>query len=413
MTTLPGNTTESETEATNIPSSTPGGHSRSPERTHRVRRSVSVWVVVAVVLLAAVAGFAAYHILAASKGSSSGNACTSQCHSLVVWAYDGIFGGGSSPGAARGAVFQQFGNLTGSTVTVVSVSGNLAQALINAKPGTLPDVVMGLDELEAPEADQAGLLIPYTSPQLAHVNPAVVSTIAPDHSVTPYEYGYLGLDYNISTDSSLGHPFSQGDFFQALQANPSLAKNLYYPDPVQGDITGEEFLAWEVEYYTNVLHQNWTTFWTSVAPDIHPLPDWSTCWSEFTSGVAPTCLSYISDPAAEAYFGAGGWMNTSVAQHGGKNWSWMTVYGTGIVKGGVHNLTLAQDFIDWTLGGTVQREVPTNEWMEPANNTVSMPGVYNWTLPLSSVSAVNQFTTPSQSSSEMTSWVLQLEAIVF
>lgn len=357
----------------------------------------------AIVLGAAVGGYAAYHILGTPPTSAS---------TLTIWAYDGLFGSGTNPNQTRSEVFGGFSNATGTSIHVVYVSGDLAQALIDAKPGQRPDLVMGLDELEAPLADKAGLLVPYISPELSHVNASVIDTIAPDHTVTPYEYGYLGLDYNASLPASMVSTFTQGDFFQGMATNPALAKDLYYPDPVQGDITGEEFLAWEVEYYTNVLHQNWTTFWTSVAKEVHPVPDWSTCWNEFTlaAGASPTCLSYTSDPATEAFYGAPGWMNTSVVHEGGKAWSWMTVYGTGIVQGTPH-LSAAEKFVDWTLGTTVQSLVPTNEWMYPASNAVSVPSVYDWTIPPSTITPVNQFTTPQQSASDLTSWVLELAAI--
>lgn len=385
---------------------TPSPSSSAPPRPRRrVRSSWSVWVLVAIVLAAGIGGFALYHLSTAPKPTSN---------VLTIWTYDGLFGAGLYPAKAYDQVFEAFQNSTGTPVNVVYLSGDLAQALLDAKPSQRPDVVMGLDELEAPEVDAQGLLVPYSPPDLTSVNASLVAAIAPDHSVTPYEYGFLGLDYNLSLlTPSQSSTLTQGDFFSDMPSDPGLAGQLYYPDPVQGDITGEEFLAWEVEYTTNVLHENWTTFWKAVAPYVHPLPDWTTCWSEFTApvGATPTCLSYTSDPAAEAFFGDGGWMNTSVVHNAGKAWSWRTVYGTGIVAGTSH-LADAQKFVDWTLSGQVQSLVPTNEWEYPANASVGLPGAYNWTVPLASLNAVNQFTTPSQSSEELSSWVLQLESIV-
>ncbi len=358
----------------------------------------------AIILGAAIGSYAAYHLLTTPHPAPT---------TLTIWTYDGLFGGGSDPNQTRAEVFGGFTNMTGISIHLVYIAGDLAQALSDAKPGARPDLVMGLDELEAPLADQAGLLVPYTSPELSQVNASVVNAIAPDRSVTPYEFGYLGLDYALTLPTNATSTFSGGDFFQAMAVNPSLAKDLYYPDPVQGDITGEEFLAWQVEYYTHVLHQNWTTFWKSVAPYVHPQPDWTSCWNAFTAsvGASPTCLSYTSDPAAEAYFGSPGWMNTSVVHQGGHAWSWMTVYGTGIVQGTPH-LSAAERFVDWTLDPKVQALVPTNEWMYPANGAIGLPSCYNWTDPPSALTPVNQFTTPAQSSSEMTGWVLQLATIL-
>jgi thiamine transport system substrate-binding protein len=369
----------------------------------------SPWLGLGIALVVAIAAFAAYHVYTAPATVSS---CASHPHSLTIWTYESMFGSGNFPNQTRDAVFSTFENRTGSTVTVDYLTGDLATALLDSKPCQLPDLVMGLDELEAPRVDAAGLLVPYSPLGLSNVPAWAVADLAPDHSVTPYEYGFLGLDYNLSFDSGCGQCLSQGDFLQAMEQRSALASGLCYPDPLQQDITGEEFLAMEVEFSTQVLHQNWTTFWRDVSPYDHPQPDWTTGWNEFVQGQCPTFVSYALDPATEEYFGAGGWMNSTTAHEGAENYSWLTDYGTGIVRGPSSNLSLDEAFIDWTLSGSVQSLIPENEWMYPANTTTPLPAEFSSAEPFSSITPLNSFTTPQASAVDLPGWIDQLQSIV-
>ncbi|MCI4318686.1 MAG: thiamine ABC transporter substrate-binding protein [Thermoplasmata archaeon] len=349
------------------------------------------WAVV-VALVLAVPAFAAYVELTSVH---PGGAAT-----LTVYTYSSFLGGNcGSP--LFDAVFGAFGRAHGVHVQVLCPGGTLVSTLEAEANAPVADVVIGLDELTAPQADQLGLLVPYVSPGLAHVSPGLVNEISPDHVVTPYESGYLAIDYNTSFASATGGAVAHSAFPQFVQ-NLSWARGLMIEDPTT-DITGEEFLAWQIAFYEYVLHESWTGFWKAVDSSVQIAPDWSTAFGAFTSpGAAPsTVVSYLSDPAYAAFTNSSGAFNATVSSWNGSEYGWRTIYGAGIVHGSQH-LALDQELIDWLLSGSVQELLPTSEWEIPANATVPLPSAYSAMPNTTVVQPLNDFATPNATAAALT-----------
>ncbi|MCI4347997.1 MAG: hypothetical protein L3J97_05200 [Thermoplasmata archaeon] len=357
-----------------------------------------------VAVIVTVAAFGTYYYV-----ETRSNRCVSGPHVLVVETYASFLDSGSNPAAARAAVFGGFENSTHSRVCVEYVTGDLATSLLTSG-GPRPDVVVGLDELTAPRVDAAGLLVPYAPPELAQVSAQLVAGLAADHSVVPYEYGFLGLDYNTSFDTSHGRPFSTGNYLQTIAGNRSLASQFLYEVPP--DIVGEEFLAMQIAFSSSILHQNWTTFWHTIGRVAPSATDWGTGFGEFSAGTYASFVSYTTDPAYGAFFGPAGAINSSVLRFGGLNYSWESIYGVGIVRGGVQNLSLAQHFERWLLSGAVQQTLPTSEWEYPANSTVPAPGVFNWSVSPASIVPLNSFESVNATATNLPSWILEWQSAV-
>jgi ABC-type thiamine transport system substrate-binding protein len=115
-------------------------------------------------------------------------------------------------------------------------------------------------------------------------------------------------------------------------------------------------------------------------------------------------VSYSTDPAYAAYYGQAGQYNSTVSWWNGTEYGWRTVYGIGIVSGSRH-LSLDQEFENWFLSGTVQSQIPTNEWEYPANQTVALPAVFDAALDPSSIVPLNDATTPSAVAASIYGWV--------
>jgi thiamine transport system substrate-binding protein len=376
--------------------------SPSPRR----RRAGANWrtfVAISVAVVVAVAGYAAYGLYLHSPSHSG--------KTLNIYTYPSLFSGGSCQSPVFDSVFGEFGRVHGVSVQVTCPPGNLASTLLQQKNSPGADVVIGLDEITAPEADHYGLLVPYLSPQLANVPPRIIAEISPDHAVTPYESGFLSIDYNASFASATHGAVGRSSFFNFSQ-NLSWAKQLMIEDPT-ADITGGEFLAWQIEFYQTVLHQDWTTFWNAADGSLRVAPDWSTAFATFAAGgpSAPSMVvSYLTDAAYAAYSNNSGAYNATVSSWNGTSYGWRTVYGIGIVRGST-NVALDQAFIDWFLSGAVQSQIPTNEWEIPANSTIPLPSVYAAMPNASSIVPLNDRTTPNATAQNLPGWLTTWQTI--
>ncbi|HXY47283.1 MAG TPA: thiamine ABC transporter substrate-binding protein [Thermoplasmata archaeon] len=329
---------------------------------------------------------------------------------LIVYTYSSLFGGSGTP--AFDAVFEPFESAHHVRIDVEYPAGTLASTLLSEANAPEADLVIGLDEITAPQAEQYHLLTPYSPPELANVSSGLVDEISPDHGVVPYEYGYLAIDYNLSFAAGT-HGAIERATFPEFTSNASWARQLLIEDPTV-DITGEEFLAWEIEYYETVLHQNWTTFWKDVMPNLayKPAPSWDEAFEEFTTppGSPALVVSYSTDPAYAAFYNQSGEYNSTVSWWNGSAYGWRTIYGVGIVAGSRH-LALDEEFEDWLLSGAVQSEIPTNEWEYPANGTVPLPSVFDAAIDPSAIVPLNNATTPAALAASIGGWVTTYEEL--
>jgi ABC transporter substrate-binding protein (ThiB subfamily) len=359
-----------------------------------------VLVVTAVVLVVAAAGYGGYvyEIHLPPPGTTP----------LVIYTYASLFGGncGSDSLSAVLAPFESAHHVTVS----FQCPSDLLSTLLSERASPGADLVLGLDEVTAPAAIADGLLLPYRSTQLANVADAIVNELDPAHGVTPYEWGYLSIDYTPAFYNATGGRIAHSAF-PDFSNNLTWAKGLLIEDPT-ADITGEEFLLWQIEFYTAVLHQDWTTWWKTVASSVPTAPDWATAFGEFSQAPVqyPTVVSYSSDSAyAEANGGAGS-LGTAVTTWNGTSYGWRTVYGLGIVNGSAHS-DLDRQFIDWFLGGTVQSAIPTNEWEYPANRTVPLPSSFASAIDPSTIVPLDDFTTPAAIAANLPTYLEQWQAL--
>lgn len=365
---------------------------RRAGRTGRVLLAVAVALVVGV---AAYAGYA-YERLHPANGRPT----------LVVYAYASLFNNNcASSGPIFDAVFGAFEQRHALNIELECPAGTLVSTLVAEKNAPAADLVIGLDEITGPQADAAGVLEPYRSPELAHVPASLVAGLAPDNTLTPYESGYLAIDYNDSF-ASVTHGAVNRSAFPDFAANATWAKGLLVEDPTT-DITGEEFLAWQVAFYQQVLHQDWHTFWRTVDADHLPTaPDWGTAFGEFLqpTGNPPMVVSYATDPAYAVANQYSTPFHATLSYWNGTWYAWRTTYGVGIVQGSAH-VGLDQAFVDWFLQGAVQSEIPLNEWEYPANDTTALPSVFSYAFQPSGIVDLNNGTTPSAVAAALPGWL--------
>jgi len=379
----------------------PGASGHRGRRPGRVGRAI-VAIAIAVVVATASFGIYEYEVSLPPNGEAT----------LVVYTYASLFGGADCGAPAFSTVFGAFGSAHHVRVEVECPAGTLLSTLEQQSGSPGADVVIGLDELTAPVAQADHLLLPYRPPALANVPPSLVAELSPDFAAVPYEYGYLAIDYNASFAAATGGAVAHSSFLNFTE-NATWARGLLTENP-EFDITGQEFLVWQIEYYSQVLHQNWQSFWTTVwsegLPD--PAPDWGTAFGEFSasSGNPPMVVSYSTDPAYAAANGEAGAFNSTVSWANATAYGWRTIYGIGIVNG-THEAPLAEAFENWFLNGTVQNEIPLNEWEYPANSTVPLPSVYAAALDPATIVPLNADLPPSAVPSNLPTWIQQWLAL--
>ncbi len=369
-----------------------------PRRWRRPGRLGRALVAIVLALAVTIAAFAVYEYYA--SGAASGRT------TLVVYTYSSFFNGNCGAGSANlSTVLGAFESAHDVSVDLVCPSGNLVSALQDPAAYGLPaaDLVVGLDEVTAPAAESLGLLQPYSPPELSSVPTWLVRELSPDHGVVPYEYGYLSVDYTSAFRNETDGAIARATLPELVD-NASWARQLLVENPIY-DITGEEFLVWQVVYYETVLHENWQAFWQQFFGEPHPTPalDWGTAFSEFGSppGQNQLVVSYATDPAYAAANGEAGTFNATVSWWNGTAYGWRTIYGVGVVAGSRH-VGLAESFEDWLLNGTVQQYLPTNEWEYPANATVPLPTVFDAAIDPATVVALNNATTPASVAQNLT-----------
>lgn len=375
--------------------------SRRLRRPGRVGRAI---VAIVLALVAVVAAYGAYEYLAARPPAGE--------TTLVIYTYPSLLGGTDCDPTDFATVFGTFEAAEHVQIDLECPAGTLLSTLVSQAGSSGADLVIGLDELTTPVAEADHLLVPYAPPNLANVSPALASELSPDDGAVPYEYGYLAIDYNSTFGASTGGAVERATF-PDFTNNSTWARGLLTENP-EFDITGEEFLVWEIAYYEDVLHQNWESFWQNVWAEglPNPAPSWGTAFSEFSaaSGGPPMVVSYSTDPAYAAEYGAAGQFNSTVSWWNGTEYGWRSIYGIGIVRGSPH-LALDEAFENWFLGGTVQAQLPLNEWQYPANQTVPLPPVFSAAVNPTTITALNPEIPPSQIANDLPGWVAEWLAL--
>lgn len=338
-----------------------------------------VGVVIAVVVV--IAGFSIFYEMESRK--PSGNV-------MVIYTYGSFMEYGSHPNQTYQKIFGTFEKEYGVTIDVEKPQAGILQTLEAQKGNPQANIVIGLTNMNGIQAVKDGLLVKYTPPADKFINSTLLSEMGyASQYITPYEYSYLGIDYNKTA-------FTSGLFqptFHDLLSSRNISK-LIIENPTTSN-TGEGFMLWEIAYYEYVLHENWTSWWNSSLPILNKYQnittDWSSAFSKFeSSSSASLLISYLTDPAYNNYFGYGNDINSTVTVHDAKYYGWRTIYGIGIVNG-TGNDSLEEKFVNYFLGSLVQNEIPTNEWMYPANSTISLPSCYNVTMNQNEIIPLNNY----------------------
>lgn len=373
---------------------------KTESRRHSTYRKRLVALVVAVVIV--VAGFSVYYgVLNKPSGEKT----------LTVYTYSSFLAYGPNKTKAFNTVFGTFEKAYNVKIVVKTPSNGILQQLQAEKNNPQADIVIGLTNMNGVVASNQGLLLNYTPPGASYINSSLIKDMGSSSSyITPYEYSYLGIDYNRSYVSGTQYD-TNGSFMPSFSnlSEQYLATNLLMENPTTDD-TGLGFLLWQIAYYKYVLNDsNWMSWWNTTAKYTtgHIYDSWDTAFGYYDTGNGTNmAVSYLTDPAYNQFFGYGNSTGSTVTYHNGKAYGWRTIYGIGIVNGS-GNVALDKEFVNYFLSPTVQNEIPTNEWMYPANSTIALPQVFSNLPDQNSIYPLNNYITASDIATNIQAWETQ------
>lgn len=249
--------------------------------------------------------------------------------------------------------------------------GELANQLVLTKDSPLGDVVYGIDNTYASRAVDAGVFLPYTSPNAA----ADQDTF--DGNLTAIDQGdvCLNIDPSYFEEASLAEPVTLEDI-----AEPEYAALTVVINPA----TSSPGMAFLLATIGEFGEDGWQDYWKQLLDGGAKVADgWSDVYyvdfsgSADSQGTYPIVVSYGSSPAAE--IGDDGQPRTASLP----DTCFRQVEYAGILAGTEHEAE-AQQLVDFLLSDTVQDDIPGSMYMYPVSATATLPDEWAQFAPLAS-----------------------------
>ncbi|MCR4369076.1 MAG: thiamine ABC transporter substrate-binding protein [archaeon] len=233
-------------------------------------------------------------------------------------------------------------------------AGQVLTTLILEKDFPKADIAIGIDDSMLPQALRADVLEQFTPNNIG---------VVPEELrfgkgyLTPYDYGYFAFMYD---NEKVDADFSS---FDGL-LDSSLRDSVAIQNP-RTSSPGLGLLLWSIAVYGDPGYKD---FWREFRPNILAVTDsWDESAGLFAAGEAPVYHTYATSPP---YYASEGKTNLVGAIF--REGHYVQIEGMGIVKG-AKNRALAEQFIEFSLTEGFQKEIPTNQYMFPANSQVAMP----------------------------------------
>ncbi|MFW6071545.1 MAG: thiamine ABC transporter substrate-binding protein [Candidatus Bipolaricaulota bacterium] len=278
---------------------------------------------------------------------------------LVVYTYDSFVSYGMGP-----ALEEKFEEKYDLDLQFVA-TGDSRQMLSRLKrelrnDETQADVFVGVERNDAPLATREDIFLPLTEediPTLSSVPRRLL--FDPELRLVPYEFGYITLVYNEDMMDASEVPTT----FEEL-TEPRYKDSLILEDP-RTSSPGYSFLLWTIAEYG----EDYLDYWKRLLPSVLTISGgWSEAYKTFLNGEAPLVVSFSTDTAYSVI--AEGDANQKVLLLNNEGYS--NIYAAGIVKKS-DKRDWGKKFLNLLLSPEVQEEIPTTEWMFPANRNARLP----------------------------------------
>jgi thiamine transport system substrate-binding protein len=268
------------------------------------------------------------------------------------------------------------------------------------------DVIIGVDQVTLRELEKAGLVECYLS---SLADKRLAEILDPRGCATPIDYGLIALVYdpNRLTEEQLAM-LRDGVTLEELK---QLAPLIVGEDPTRST-PGLNFLL-----YTIALSEkegvDWKSLWRTLVDNGFMIAkSWGDAYDEFLreGSKHPIVVSYGTDPAYSAWYNMKHGkpmepdMGATVLAMDGKRVGWLQVEGVAVLKGAPR--AEAEKFVDWLLSPEVQKQIPSSQWMLPANPDVELPPYYRYALTVKDVDVLaNEWIPPDRVAENLENWL--------
>jgi thiamine transport system substrate-binding protein len=297
------------------------------------------------------------------------------------------------------ATLEQFTADTGIEVETVigGDAGEVVNRAVLTKGKPEGDVLWGVDNTLLSRAVDEGIFVPYESPELASVDPALTALV-PGHEATPVDYGDVCVNYDKAwfEDEGIEPPAT----LESL-TDPQYKDLLVVENPA----TSSPGLAFLLATIARFGPDGWQGYWEDLrANGVEVVNGWTEAYTiEFSGssgkGPKPLVVSYASSPPAEIVFATDPKPTeppTGVVTDG----CFRQVEFAGILEGTQHEEE-ARQLVDYMLSDTWQGDIPLNMFVYPAREGVVLPEVFS----LSSVPDAPLSLPPEEIDANREAWI--------
>ncbi len=323
---------------------------------------------------------------------------------LVIYTYESLLKWGDDPNATRQAVFGEFERRYNCKVEIREFDDARTALLtvIQERDRPRADVIIGIDNVLIHEALKEGVLEKFKPKNVGEIHEWLVKSLDPSYHVVPYDYGLIALVYD---SKRMPEDKMEGLTFEKL-ASKGYASKLVAEDPTVSS-TGLNFLLWQIAYY-KVKGGDWTEWWKEAkANGLLVTGSWGDAYDVFLDEKQgrPIVVSYGTDGAYSYHFYNETRYKAALITLNGEEWGWLQIEGLGVVKNAPHR-ELAERFVEYFISEEVQRHIPLNNWMYPANKNVELPEEYvKYALDPTKIKLLNEVLPTEEVGKNLKTWL--------
>ena len=254
-------------------------------------------------------------------------------------------------------------------------AGEILTKAIITKDAPVADLLYGVDNTFLTRALAEDIFVPYRPPLIDQV--PVKFHLDPDFRVTPIDYGYVAINYDLAWMNSYNvtPPTDLSDL-----ASPKWASRLVVQNPATSS-TGLAFLLATINKFGEQGDYTWKDYWADLkSNDVKVSDGWSDSYYTAFSlwgGDRPMVVSYATSPAAEMYYSEEIMDSPPSGVLMDNEASFLQVETIGILNGS-DNQELAKRFIDYALNKRFQEDIPTRMWVYPVNKKALLPNIFEF-----------------------------------